>query len=127
MAELSNAIAAFHAVGLAHHDIKPENVLVRAESPLDLVLGDFGLAVVASRTTHYVTNRNATIAFQAPETMKQVGGEPRERNYWALGLTIASVASGDVPYEGLNDPRHPRPALREDSAAHKLSHWTQAG
>lgn len=99
--ELSNAIAAFHEAGLAHHDIKPENVLVRTLEPLDLVLSDFGLAVVAGNRTYYATNRNATIAYQAPETMRQVGGEPRD--YWALGLTIAMLATGDVPYAGVND------------------------
>ena len=101
VSELSNAIAAFHEAGLAHHDIKPENVLVRTFDPLDLVLSDFGLAVVAGNRTYYATNRNATIAYQAPETMRQVGGEPRD--YWALGLTIAMLATGDVPYAGIND------------------------
>ncbi len=101
VAELSGAIAAFHEAGLAHHDIKPENVLVRAVDPLDLVLSDFGLAVVAGNRTYYATNRNATIAYQAPETMRQVGGEPRD--YWALGLTIAILATGEVPYASIND------------------------
>ena len=101
VSELSNAIAAFHEAGLAHHDIKPENVLVRTFDPLDLVLSDFGLAVVAGNRTYYATNRNATIAYQAPETMRQVGGEPRD--YWALGLTIAMLATGDAPYAGIND------------------------
>ena len=101
VAELSSAIAAFHGAGLAHHDIKPENILARSLDPVDLVLSDFGLAVVAGNKTYYATNRNATIAYQAPETMRQVGGEPRD--YWALGLTIAMLATGDVPYAGLND------------------------
>lgn len=101
VSELSAAIAAFHEAGLAHHDIKPENILVRTLDPLDLVLSDFGLAVVAGNRTYYATNRNATIAYQAPETMRQVGGEPRD--YWALGLTIAMLATGEVPYAGIND------------------------
>ena len=101
VAQLVGAISAFHAAGLAHHDIKPENVLVRNPSPLDLVLGDFGLSVVSNNSTYYATNRNATIAYQAPETMRQVGGEARD--YWALGLTIAMLATGDVPYAGLNE------------------------
>ena len=101
VAQLADAISAFHASGLAHHDIKPENVLVRETSPLDLVLGDFGLAVVSNNSTYYATNRNATIAYQAPETMRQVGGEARD--YWALGLTIAMLCTGSVPYEGLSE------------------------
>ena len=101
VAQLAGAISAFHAAGLAHHDIKPENLLVRHASPLDLVLGDFGLSVVSNNSTYYATNRNATIAYQAPETMRQVGGETRD--YWALGLTIAMLATGDAPYQGLSE------------------------
>ena len=101
VAQVSEAIAAFHAAGLAHHDIKPENVLVRSDTPLDLVLSDFGLAVVADRKTYYATNRNATIAYQAPETLLQIGGPPRD--YWALGLTVAMAATGNPPYDGQGD------------------------
>ena len=101
LTQVSDAIAALHVAGLAHHDIKPENILVRCEAPLDLVLSDFGLTVVADSRTYYATNRNATINYQAPETMRQIGGEPRD--YWALGLTMATLASGDVPYAGLNE------------------------
>ena len=101
VSELAAAIAAFHRAGLAHHDIKPENILVRTMEPLDLVLGDFGLSVVSDNSTYYATNRNATIAYQAPETMRQVGGGTRD--YWALGLTIAMLATGKTPYAGLND------------------------
>ena len=101
VAQMAGAISAFHKAGLAHHDIKPENVLVRSASPLDLVLGDFGLSVVSDNSTYYATNRHATIAYQAPETMRQVGGGVRD--YWALGLTIAMLSTGDAPYAGLNE------------------------
>ncbi|MCY4369422.1 MAG: protein kinase [bacterium] len=121
VAELSAAIAAFHDAGLAHHDIKPENVLVRSDTPLDLVLGDFGLAVVADNRTYHATSRNATITYQAPEMMRMIGGEPRD--YWALGLTIAMLATGKQPYADLNlqgilDQHHKRvpPSVVESMA-----------
>ena len=65
------------------------------------MLGDFGLSVVSDRSTYYATNRNATIAYQAPETMRQVGGGARD--YWAVGLTVAMLATGEAPYAGLNE------------------------
>lgn len=101
VAELHVALRAFHRADLAHHDIKPENVLVRATEPLDLVLSDFGLAVVADHQILYQSNRNATLAYQAPETMAKQGGAARD--YWALGLTIAMLATGRQPYAGLNE------------------------
>lgn len=119
IAELSSALDGFHGAGLAHHDIKPENVLVRGDDPLDLVLSDFGLSVVAGDRTHYASNRNATVTYQAPEILQLVGGEPRD--HWALGLTIAMLATGEVPYQGLNEHailhQHVRqvpPAIIED-------------
>ena len=66
-----------HQTGIAHHDIKPENIMVRSENPLSLVLIDFGLTVVADPQTYYATTRNATIVYQAPEIMRKVGGAPR--------------------------------------------------
>lgn len=101
LAQISEAIAAIHAEGLAHHDIKPENILVRSDDPLELVLSDFDLTVVAGSGTYYATNRHATINYQAPETMEKLGGESRD--YWALDLTMAMLATGDTPYAGLNE------------------------
>ena len=100
VAEISEAIAAFHQAGLAHHDIKPENILMRRESPLDLVLSDFGLAVASDTRTYFLTNHNATPSYQSPETMAEVGGEARD--FWALGMTVAMLATGNQPYAGLN-------------------------
>ena len=101
IAEMSGAIAALHEAGIAHHDIKPENFLVRSEYPLRLALIDFGLSVAADSQTYYATSRNATIIYQAPETMQKVGG--KRRDWWALGLTIAALATGRRPYEGMNE------------------------
>ena len=73
--ELAEALRAIHEAGVAHHDIKPENFMVRSEDPLRLALIDFRLSVVVDSRTYYLTNRNATIIYHAPETMAKRGGE----------------------------------------------------
>lgn len=97
--ELDAAVAAFHGAGLAHHDVKPENVLVRSRRPVGLVLIDFGLAVSSWDDDAPLTNRHATVAYQAPEVMWLQGGFARDR--WSMGMTIAMVATGHVPYHGI--------------------------
>ena len=101
VAELVEGVDALHQAGIAHHDIKPGNILVRQTDPIQVVLVDYGLTVVADSRTYYATSRNATIDYQAPETMRNVGGEPRD--WWAVGLTIATLATGNTPYAGLNE------------------------
>lgn len=101
IAQLVEALAAVHTKKLAHHDIKPENILVRQDVPLDLVLTDFGLTVVTGPSTYYAEDTNATVQYQAPETMARAGGQPRD--YWALGLTVATLATGTPPYDKLSD------------------------
>ncbi len=108
VAELSQAIAAFHHAGLAHHDIKPANILVRTREPLDLVLADFGLSIAADRTV-FLSRRAGTIAYDSPESLGAGQGGPK-RDYWALGMTLAELAAGRHPFavsgsEGLlSDP-----------------------
>lgn len=99
--ELHDAVAAFHAAGLVHHDINPRNVLIRALEPrLDLVLCDFGLAIAANHTV-MLSRRGGTIAYNAPESLKDQGG--RTRDYWALGMTLAEVAGGRQPFAHADD------------------------
>ena len=45
MRHLLSALAYLHALGIAHRDVKPENILLRTlDSDVDVLLTDFGLA-----------------------------------------------------------------------------------
>ena len=102
IAELQQAIAAFHSAGLSHHDIKPANILVRSTTPLDLVLADFGLSIASDRTV-FLSRRMGTIAYDSPESLGAGQGGPK-RDYWALGMTIAELAGGRHPFSQPSDP-----------------------
>lgn len=107
IAEIHHALVAFHAAGLAHQDIKPTNVFVRSVEPrLDLVLGDFGLAV-ASRHTVFLSKRMGTPAYDSPES-QGAGQGGAKRDFWALGMTIAHLAGGRHPF---SDPSAPTEML----------------
>lgn len=99
--ELAGAIHSMHELSsppLAHADIKPANVLVRTEEPLDLVLADFGLATI--RSDHLVSDR-ATPRWASPQSHK--GLLMPEGDWWSLGAITYWCLTGRVLGGALED------------------------
>ncbi|HMA93705.1 MAG TPA: protein kinase, partial [Polyangiaceae bacterium] len=86
--DLAVALANLHAAGIAHGDIKPENVMLtqRHEGRWGAVLLDMGLSAAAD----LAVPRGATLRYLAPECLS---GDPlsdgRTRDLWALGIVLA--------------------------------------
>lgn len=106
--QLAEALAHAHSRGVRHGDVKPSNVLRRAETtsgdpaalpPLgDVALVDFGLAALLRAATQAGTNPYlGTPAYLAPE---QFTGEPVDEraDLYALGITLYEVAAGQPPF-----------------------------
>jgi cyclophilin family peptidyl-prolyl cis-trans isomerase len=91
--ELTGALEAVHPV--LHRDVKPTNVFVRTVEPLDLVLGDFGLAR-STAFTHIVSTVAGSLAYQSPEALD--GGASPARDWWAVGMMIAEASIGRHPF-----------------------------
>jgi serine/threonine protein kinase len=82
-------LAAAHAVGLVHHDVKPDNVLVRRDGRPQV--GDFGLAARSDTATEARSAIGGTPAYMAPE--QHAGG--------ATGLAADLFAFSVMSYEAL--------------------------
>jgi tRNA A-37 threonylcarbamoyl transferase component Bud32 len=98
--ELAPAIAGVHAVGLVHRDMKPENILVRSRSPLNLVLTDFGVASVLDATQRF-TGVARTLPYASPESLS--GVIDGKSDYWAFGMIMLEGALGQHPFAGLSE------------------------
>jgi transcriptional regulator with GAF, ATPase, and Fis domain len=92
--DIGDALAGLHAIGVAHGDVKPNNVLVVGTSPSQAaVLIDLGLGAVADESVP----RGGTVRYLPPECFDgERGGDARARDLWALGLLLAEIASSDV-------------------------------
>ncbi len=84
--DVGAALAALHASGAAHGDVKPGNIIVdRATSSVSRArLVDFGLsgAALAAHAS------GGTRRYLAPEVFSESEGDARARDLWALGITL---------------------------------------
>ena len=89
-------LGAAHAAGLAHRDVKPENVLLTAEHAVKVA--DFGLARMLAGTSHTKTGMLiGTAAYLAPEQVSQGVADARTDVY-AAGIMLFEMLTGQQPH-----------------------------
>ena len=93
------ALAAAHAAGLVHRDVKPENVLLGDDGRVKVA--DFGLAraVETSNLTATTGLLIGTVAYLAPEQVEHGHADPRTDVY-AAGILLWEMLTGTPPYGG---------------------------
>lgn len=89
-------LAAAHAAGLIHRDVKPENVLIADDGRIKV--GDFGLARAVTATTS-TGALIGTVAYLAPELVLGKPADARSDIYSA-GIMLYEMLTGKQPYAG---------------------------
>ncbi|MDX2177655.1 MAG: serine/threonine-protein kinase [Candidatus Sumerlaeia bacterium] len=96
-----SALAAAHAGGIIHRDVKPAN-MIRGEGGL-VKLTDFGLARHIDDPT--ITMAGAVIGTPAYVSPEQARGDElidHRADLYSLGITLFHLATGDVPFSSFN-------------------------
>lgn len=94
-AQLAEGLAAVHACGLVHRDVKPDNVLLTAAGPK---LVDFGIsAPVGADDFEAEGQLLGTPAYVAPERLVDAPVGPAADVY-ALGVLLYRCVSGALPW-----------------------------
>jgi len=100
--QVAKGLAAAHAAGLIHRDIKPGNIWVEPDNGGRARLLDFGLARDDREGGEHLTVTGAVIgtpAFMAPE---QAGGEALDvrADIFSFGCVLYRMVTGRLPFPG---------------------------
>src|SRR5579871_904097 len=109
---VADGLAAAHAAGILHRDVKPENILVAKNGYAKLA--DFGLAKLLDRGSQEDATRTVTlegtkpgvvmgtIAYMSPE---QAGGRPVDArsDVFAFGIVLFEILARQRPFRGASD------------------------
>ncbi|WP_273819930.1 serine/threonine-protein kinase [Pseudomonas asplenii] len=97
--QIASALGYAHAQGLVHRDVKPANILFRADGTA--VLSDFGIAKSLDDRTQFTQAGFAvgTPSYMSPEQARGQEIDGRADLY-ALGVVLYEILVGKLPYTG---------------------------
>jgi len=93
-------LTAAHRAGIAHRDVKPENVLIATDGQVKVA--DFGLARAVAgtgQTSHTGGVLIGTVAYLSPEQLERGRSDARSDVY-AAGVMFYELLTGHPPYVG---------------------------
>jgi serine/threonine protein kinase len=104
-------LAAAHAVGVIHRDVKPANLfLTRGPDGAELLkILDFGISKVLDLEPGQQLTRTQTSIgspqYMSPEQMRSARSVDFRTDQWALGVVLYRMATGQLPFQADTLPR----------------------
>lgn len=95
MLDAANGVRAAHTAGVAHMDLKPQNILLNAEGRA--LVTDFGIAVSTGEVVDDAGQFRGTVAFMAPEQFSGGSGQySQSSDLFALGTILIWLLTGEI-------------------------------
>lgn len=96
--QIAEGLAAAHAAGVLHRDVKPQNILLDSQGRVRIL--DFGLAKVL--TDSMITDTGSTlgtVAYMSPEQAQNVEADERS-DIFSFGTVLYEMVTGQLPFKG---------------------------
>lgn len=102
--ELASGLAAAHAAGIIHRDVKPSNVFVTRDLANQVRLLDFGTVKFSGDPNRAGLTQSGAILgtpeYMSPEALLSLPTADHRADQYSLGVTLYELLAGAVPVEG---------------------------
>ncbi|CAH8361469.1 unnamed protein product [Eruca vesicaria subsp. sativa] len=117
--QLASALSFSHRDGVAHRDVKPQNLLLDSEG--NLKVSDFGLSALPEHLRDGLLHTACgTPAYTAPEVISRRGYDGAKADAWSCGVILFVLLVGEVPFDDSNIASMYRKIQRRD---YKFPSW----
>lgn len=103
LADVAEAVADAHDLGVVHRDIKPANMLLSPGGRY--LITDFGIASVSGTTAGETSTVGFTAAYAAPETFQEDETGP-STDVYSIGATLFHLVAGHPPFVTAGEERN---------------------
>ncbi|KAJ0717287.1 putative protein kinase CAMK-CAMKL-CHK1 family [Helianthus annuus] len=99
--QLVSALHFCHQNGVAHRDLKPQNLLIDEHG--NLKVSDFGLSALPEcKKDGLLHTACGTPAFTAPEIVRGKGYDGAKADAWSCGVILFNLLAGRLPFDDSN-------------------------
>lgn len=117
--QLVSALCFCHRNGIAHRDLKPQNLLLDAEG--NLKVSDFGLSALPEQLKNGLLHTACgTPAYTAPEILGRIGYDGSKADAWSCGVILYVLLAGHLPFDDSNIPAMCKRITRRD---YQIPEW----
>ncbi|KAM7485261.1 hypothetical protein LguiA_001270 [Lonicera macranthoides] len=101
--QLVSTLRFCHQNGIAHRDLKPQNLLLDESN--NLKVSDFGLSALPEQLNNGLLHTACgTPAYTAPEVVRRKGYDGAQADAWSCGVILFVFLSGSLPFDDSNLP-----------------------
>lgn len=100
--QIAEAICYIHSMGIAHRDIKLENILVNS-AERRVLLSDFGYSISPRDFDQLSTTKLGTLVYLPPEIVDNKPYNPFKADIWSCGILLYALLTAKFPWPTRNE------------------------